>query len=73
MKFLPLRDNVIEVLKDNLSDLAVVFGSHVIGKGFADFVIFNIQPILAVHLRLAGMDMNRFAAFIGVKEKTPTQ
>jgi hypothetical protein len=73
VKSLPFCGNVVEVLKDNPSDLAIVFGFHVIGKGFTDFVMVNIQPILAVHLRLARMDMHWLAPFIGVKEKTPTQ
>ena len=72
MKSLPFCDNVVEVLKDDPTDLAIVFGSHVIGKGFADFEIINIQPILAIHLRLTDVDVNGFVAFIGVKKETPS-
>jgi hypothetical protein len=71
MKSLPFCDDVVEVLKDDFADGPVVFGRHVIGKSLTDFESVNIQPILAIHLRLAGMDMNRFMAFIRVKEETP--
>jgi hypothetical protein len=71
MKSLPFTDDIIEVLKDNLSNFSIVFGSHVVRKSLPNFVRVSFQPILAVHFGLPCMDMNWFIPLVSVKEKTP--
>jgi hypothetical protein len=67
----PFSHNIIEMLGNNLPNPPIILGSHVAGKRFSNCMVAQIKPELAFHFRLTGMDVDRFVAFMCVKEKSP--
>jgi hypothetical protein len=72
MKRLILRQDVAEMLKDDLPDSPSVGATQIVRKGFLDVKRVRVQPILALDITLPRMDMRRFIPFIEVKEQSPS-
>lgn len=64
MNLLILGDDVIKMLKDNLSD-----GSNISGAGIVNICFFNVeivwvQPEFVIYVTFVGMDVRRFASLV---------
>ena len=59
MKRLVLGHDILKVLKDNLSDSSAIGWTHVVRVSFRDVEDGRMQPILALGIALAGMDVRR--------------
>jgi hypothetical protein len=59
------------VLKDNFANGAAVGWAHIVRMIFYYLVRVGAQPIFAIGVTFASMNMRRFVSFIGVKEEPP--
>ena len=73
MKSLPLSNDVVKMIEYDSSDLPPISGLQTIRMRFQYIKTVGINPILALHFGLSGVDMNGFLAFIGIEEKSPAQ
>ena len=62
----PFSDDVVEILKSDPAHVACVTRSHVVGERLADFKPIDVQPVLALLLRLLNMNVDGLVAFVGI-------
>ena len=60
------------MVEDDLAHFAAQSGAQIVGPGFLNLLEVRVQPELALCIPLAGMDVERFAAFVGIEEEPPT-
>src|SRR5574337_1766446 len=70
LQFIPLGYDVIKMFEDDAPDGPFVGRTHVVRVGLDCLEPLNIEPVFALCISLATMNVNRLAPFIGV-EKEP--
>jgi hypothetical protein len=69
----PFSHDQIKVVKDDFAHFTPQSRRQIVRPGFLDFIKVRLQPILAFCLAFAGMNVNRFIAFVHVEEEPPPQ
>lgn len=59
------------MLKDDLFDLALVLAVHIVAVRLFDCKAFAEEPILAVHIALLRVNVNRLVVLVCVEEHAP--
>jgi hypothetical protein len=72
LKFPPSRLQHGKVIQNYLADFPPIFGPQSKGKSLRNVTAGYVNPILAFHAAFPGVDMHRFAAFVGIEEKPPS-
>jgi hypothetical protein len=67
----PLFRNQVEMVEDNLADLAPQARREIVGPSLFDLVNLSIQPEFALAFSLARMDVQGLVAFVRVEEEPP--
>jgi hypothetical protein len=73
LELIPLRHNVVEMLKDDPTHDSLIRWTHVVGVGFDNPETRDFEPVLGLGVSLSAMDVYRFVAFIGLKEEPPAE
>lgn len=71
MNLLILCDDVIKMLKDNLSDGSNIGGIGAVNIRFFDVETVRVQPEFAIYVAFVGVDVRRFVSLVRVKEQSP--